>query len=363
MRITRKFLQLIKNTCPHGDERYLKPYLPKDHETDEHGNYFYVIGENPTTMFTCHLDTVGKKAKVTHYIKDDIISTDGKTILGADDKAGMVVMLYMIEHKIPGLYYFFLGEECGCVGSGNLSDNWSTSKFSDTITKVVSFDRRGTTSIITHQWMGRCCSDEFGIELARRLNSTGNGLNMKLDDTGLLTDSAQFMELVSECTNISVGYRNEHTVNETLNIDYVKRLCRAVCSIDWETLPVKRTPEECTYYTSTTYTSPKAEYSPELHSYFLIDGEVTKMYIARSVINNESLIIKEWLKCNGYPDLVDIMWDGNDLFVFTESSSFYEYMCDRINLMDFIPELRTVSLNKLSRSIPDPFTSDDFLVY
>jgi hypothetical protein len=23
----------------------------------------------------------------------------------------------MIENKIPGLYYFFLGEEVGCVGS------------------------------------------------------------------------------------------------------------------------------------------------------------------------------------------------------------------------------------------------------
>jgi hypothetical protein len=52
----------------------------------------------------------------------------------------MVVLLYMIEKKVPGLYYFFLGEEVGCVGSNNLAQNFNWPQ----ITKVVSFDRRGT---------------------------------------------------------------------------------------------------------------------------------------------------------------------------------------------------------------------------
>jgi hypothetical protein len=46
-----------------------------------------------------------------------MISTDGTTTLGADD-TGVSVLIWMMKHNIPGLYYFFIGEEVGCIGSG-----------------------------------------------------------------------------------------------------------------------------------------------------------------------------------------------------------------------------------------------------
>jgi putative aminopeptidase FrvX len=156
MRIRRKFLQLTKYTYPHGTEGFLKSYLPEGTKKDAYGNFYYLIGEDPTTMFTCHLDTAcSKQVKVNHVQTQNIIKTDGSSILGADDKAGMVVILNMIENKVPGLYYFFIGEEVGCVGSSKLAQNWINSEFSCTISKVVSFDRRSDCSVITHQWYGR----------------------------------------------------------------------------------------------------------------------------------------------------------------------------------------------------------------
>lgn len=75
-------------------------------------------------MFTCHLDTCCHKQEFVNHVQDDrFIRTDGKSI-GADDKAGMVVLLYMIEKGIPGIYYFFIGEEVGC----DLSDVPTTKK-------------------------------------------------------------------------------------------------------------------------------------------------------------------------------------------------------------------------------------------
>jgi hypothetical protein len=196
-------------------------------------------------MFTCHLDTADKKQKkVNHIFEDNIISTDGKSILGADDKAGMTVLLYMISKKVPGLYYFFIGEEVGCIGSGLLFDNWKETEFSNYITKIVSFDRRGTKSVITHQLYGRCCSDDFAQELANRLNIVNKRLSMVTDSTGIMTDSAQFISIVPECTNISVGYYKEHTIGEHQEISFLKNICQAASKIDWETLPVKRDPEE-----------------------------------------------------------------------------------------------------------------------
>lgn len=242
MRVRKKFLQLTSFTTPYEKEYILKNYLPEGVKSDNYGNYYYILGDS-STMFACHLDNYCNTVrKVKHVINNNLIKTDGNTILGADDKAGLIVLLYMIENNIPGLYYFFIGEEVGCVGSDKISMEWYRSDFSKKISKVISFDRRGKTSIITEQLYGICCSDRFAKELSRRLNSTGYNLNFKPDNTGLLTDSAQFAYIVPECTNISVGYENEHTVKEYQDIDFLSRLCKSVCSIDWETLPVERIP-------------------------------------------------------------------------------------------------------------------------
>ena len=121
MNITNKFISLTKRTYPHGTESELRHLLPDNLTEDEFGNLFIKIGESDV-MFTSHLDTATKaKDNIKHVFEGKIIKTDGKTILGADDKAGVTIMLYMIEHNIPGLYYFFLGEEVGCVGSRKLA--------------------------------------------------------------------------------------------------------------------------------------------------------------------------------------------------------------------------------------------------
>ena len=231
MRITRKFLQLTKKTYPYGTESQLESYLPQGYTKDEFGNYYILIGDNPSTMFTCHLDTAcSTQSDIKHVFKDkDLVTTDGTTVLSADDKAGMTVILYMIEKGVPGLYYFFIGEECGCVGSKQVSRVWSGNPLSKNITKVVSFDRRGTDSVITEQWTGVCCSNDFAVELSKRLNSVDSTFNYKPDPTGIYTDSAQFMSSVQECTNISVGYYGEHGYSELQDLNHLRKLCKAVC--------------------------------------------------------------------------------------------------------------------------------------
>ena len=123
MDIKSTFLRLTNKTYPHGTEAELNGLLPDFLDTDEFGNRFYKIGES-TCMFTSHLDTATQaNTIVNHVIDGDIIRTDGQSILGADDKAGVTIMLYMIEHNVTGLYYFFVGEEVGGIGSSDLAYN------------------------------------------------------------------------------------------------------------------------------------------------------------------------------------------------------------------------------------------------
>lgn len=336
MNLKDKFLKLTAKTCPHGYEEIFVPFLPKGYNKDAHGNYFLKIGEEPTTMFTCHLDTAcNKMEKVKHVFLHDneFVGTDGTTILGADDKAGMVIMLHMIENKVPGLYYFFLGEEVGCIGSKRTAkDMWL--KKDTKITKVVSFDRRGYKSVITHQFYGRCCSDEFALELSKQLNQE-KFCEFEPDDTGICTDSIQFQDFIPECTNISVGYFNEHTGSEVQNLYFLQILAKAVLKVDWEKLPVRRDPsfeEDWSSYNlkrqgkGTTYTYSDGQlhtsdeevgedvtFSDEFYLFNKDENNVEVKYlVAKERITYEISLLCQLLVEWGYDsNAEDIVWDGN----------------------------------------------------
>jgi hypothetical protein len=316
MRITKKFLQLTKKTYPHGTEKQLQNHLPLGYQIDEWGNYYLEIGES-TTMFTCHLDTASySEGKVNHVFDGNYIKTDGSSILGADDKAGMVILLYMIKKEIPGLYYFFLGEERGCIGSSKVSQYWDSLPFSKKINKVISFDRRGTSSIITEQFGGVCCSDIFANELSQRLNSVENSFNFRPDPTGIYTDSAQFIDIVPECTNISVGYYNEHSSSERQDIEFLKKLCKAVIKIDWESLPVVR---------NFKYTSNFYSLSP-VDDDWVVDGDN---------LESENDLVRNFLSFMNI-QYDEFIWNGEELYVINGNTD--EFIGTREDLSQFIPE-------------------------
>ena len=241
------FLSLVTKTYPHGHEDEVLQFLPQL-DKDIVGNYYKIIGgDNPTTMFTCHLDTADRKQAVTRLYSIQVdgqehIVTDGTTVLGADDKSGTTVMLYMMAKNVPGLYYFFIGEERGGIGSRALADKYDEVPYLKNIKRCVSFDRRKTISVITSQAGGVCCSDEFANALCAEYNK--NGLNLKPDPTGVFTDSASFIDDISECTNVSVGYLNEHTGKEIQNMDYLIDLCKASVNVNWDSLPAVRTVQD-----------------------------------------------------------------------------------------------------------------------
>lgn len=270
MDIKKTFLNLTDQLYPHPrvgteaqkvkefDESAQKIYkILKENvpgiKRDDYGNfYFRIQNDKPTTvMFTSHLDTATQaKGKVTHKFDGDMIKTDGTTILGADDKAGVVIMFHMIKNKVPGLYYFFLAEEVGCLGSKWLGrkledEKWIEKDLYKNINKVISFDRKGYDSVISYQNY-RSASDKFTDELAKRLNKADKTetFKYKTDPTGMYTDSARISHIYPECTNLSVGYFSQHTKSEKQNLAFLTKLCDAVIRVDWETLPVERDPKK-----------------------------------------------------------------------------------------------------------------------
>lgn len=192
------------------------------------------------TLFVAHVDTVhrseGKnkirKTKTHWHAKGDV--------LGADDGAGVAMLMHMIWGGVRGYYVFTQGEERGGVGARYLAEKQG--QLLSEFDRAVAFDRRGIDSVITYQGWGRCCSDTFGSALADALMNGHDALMMVNDDTGVYTDTAEFTDVIPECTNISVGYAREHTQEESLNLVYFQQLADAVLTVDWDALPVERDP-------------------------------------------------------------------------------------------------------------------------
>jgi hypothetical protein len=205
-------------------------------------------GKLPTTLFSCHTDTVhhsdGKQKIVYDSNFGHIFLDTGKdappsNCLGADDGIGVWLMLEMISAKVPGVYVFHRGEEQGGLGSQKMVEK--EEDFLLQFQAAVAFDRPRTNEVITHQRGQRCASDKYATTLSERLNAFG--FEFKPSNRGVFTDTANYRKLIHECINLGVGYENQHGTQEFQDYAHAVALRDAVCKIDWETLPIDR---DCT---------------------------------------------------------------------------------------------------------------------
>lgn len=149
-RIVQEFLRLVQIDSPSLHEREIADYLKKKladlgldviedgageaigNSCDEQtGNLIATLRGSrpdvPAIMFCAHMDTVEPGRGIKPVIRDNVIYSDGTTILGSDDKAGIAAIIEMIqvliEQKIPHgdiEVVFTVAEEGGLRGSKHL---------------------------------------------------------------------------------------------------------------------------------------------------------------------------------------------------------------------------------------------------
>lgn len=228
------FLDLPNQTVPCGYEMTMYHDLLTKHGFELKDTHYILKIGNPDTAIIAHLDDVSKNStKINHILEGGMVKTDGKTILGADDRAGISLILYMVSNKVNGCYILYTGEECGLIGSSEHAAKWDLPE----IRKAISLDRAGKVDVITHQSHERTCSDEFADGLIAML-----GMGHKRCELGSFTDSYSLRGVASECTNLAVGYKYQHTVKETQDLKYLDELGEALIKCDFNSLPTTRTP-------------------------------------------------------------------------------------------------------------------------
>ena len=235
---------------------------------DDYGNHHVWIanpdGSPSRMLWSCHTDTVHDRAgkQTIHYDATmgvialskrskrgkwvpfaNGVSRDSSNCLGADDTAGVFLCMGMIKAGVPGHYVFHYGEEMGGQGSGDLARYEPALLANADI--AIAFDRRGSGDIITHQFGRRCASEAFAESLAAALYAADPALDYR-SCRGSYTDTAEYMDHIPECSNLSVGYANEHSANEILYSHHTFRLLAVMIKLDVSALVVTRVPEpEC----------------------------------------------------------------------------------------------------------------------
>jgi hypothetical protein len=222
---------------------FLKDAAPfMDPKTGDALAYVVVTDPNSRVMFSSHLDSVdhedGKKEIIYDKNLELVYLKDGqRCCLGADDGAGVWLMLEMIKAGVKGTFLFHTGEEVGGVGSSGMAKHYRD--FLKGFDKAIAFDRKGREDVITHQGGVRSASDAFALALASSL-----GMEHKPSDGGTFTDTSNYKQIIAECTNVAIGYNDCHGPEETLEVDYLLELRQACIKVDWEALPVDRDPSK-----------------------------------------------------------------------------------------------------------------------
>jgi hypothetical protein len=202
-----------------------------------------------TTLFSCHIDTVDpvmtdpKMRKTLDYDANFGIISLAKGshggCLGADDGAGIWIMLKMLKADVPGTYLFHRGEECGGISAKAIAGKEQVwlSKFE----AAVAFDRHRTSEIIITQGGSTCASEKFGGRLADALNA--RGLDYRTSHGGVYTDTKEYRNIIAECINVGVGYEGQHHTHETLDYPHLVALADACIDLNWDALPIERDPK------------------------------------------------------------------------------------------------------------------------
>ena len=104
--VTKTFLDLVAIDSPSGEEvkvaSYIVKYLKKlkiKVVQDKYGNVIAAIPGTGEPLLLCsHMDTVEPCRGIKPIVRNNIIKSDGTTILGGDDKAGITEILEAIKY-------------------------------------------------------------------------------------------------------------------------------------------------------------------------------------------------------------------------------------------------------------------------
>ena len=181
---------------------YLEKYYKEIYTTDD---YLYAVGSVPVAI-VAHLDTVHQVPPEDFFYdpkRYTIWSPDG---LGADDRAGVYAITKIIAAGYRPHIILTMGEEYGGIGAAEFIKKVQKPQG---LKYIIELDRRGQNDCVFYN----CHNPDF--------------INY-VESFGFIKECGSFSDISIICppwkvagVNLSIGYENEHSAVEFLNIRYM----------------------------------------------------------------------------------------------------------------------------------------------
>lgn len=192
-------------------------------EVDSKGNILavkvYGRGKGPVILLNAHLDTVYSFDEGREIIKDGNIWTSSSGILGADDRAGVAILLETLKlldaTNFNGTvkYIFTVEEEVGLLGAKGVDED-----FLQDVDAAFVIDRKGTGDIVTScGGYEEFCDESFGKFIEE--TASNHGLVGWKCTAGGSSDTRIWASHGIQSVNLSAGYYHEHSSDECLDVE------------------------------------------------------------------------------------------------------------------------------------------------
>ena len=205
---------VMEKLAPHVDR------MTVDHYGNILAEKTYGRGNGPTILLNAHLDVVEELVENREIVKDNGVWSSSEGILGADDRAGVAVLLEVAKslRQARGFsgkvkYIFTVEEEIGLIGARNVAEY-----FLWDVDAAMVVDRRGTGDIVTSCRGGESfCNAAYGEWIERQAMEAG--LDGWRCTVGGSSDTRIWAQHGIQSVNLSAGYYHEHTEAEILDVN------------------------------------------------------------------------------------------------------------------------------------------------
>ena len=202
--INKSFMQQIFSYPVEGGSLliYLKLLLSQfgyENQRTDNRNYLMAEGDIPIALIA-HLDTVHSVEPFQFFYDEKEMVMWSPQGLGADDRAGVILILSILSEGYRPHLIFTTGEEHGGIGANKLVENYSEAPFD--IDFMIELDRCGSEDAVFYN-----CMNHSFIDYIRSFGFTF--------EEGSFTDICILGRNWNiAAVNLSVGYYNEHTKAE-----------------------------------------------------------------------------------------------------------------------------------------------------
>lgn len=185
-RLTATLIDLIRIPSTSGHEEKIRTHLAQylaslglSTTVDDSGNLISTLsGEGRPLLLNAHMDRVPPGLGHQPKLYNGILSSDGTTNLGADDAAGIVIILEVVRRTIeqqlphpPLVIVFTVQEEAGlCGASGFDYTSWY-------VTDGIVFDNAFEAGVVVSRG---AAYEAFDIEITGRTGHPGKDLDQKV---------------------------------------------------------------------------------------------------------------------------------------------------------------------------------------